>query len=65
MPLLARFACKVAHAFTTATNQVLMQVEGKDGFAVMRKRWASRGLAGIYDGALAFGGGSLMGHYPW
>lgn len=46
-------------------KQVIMQVDGKEGLAVMKKRIALRGPIAAYDGALAFAGGSLMGHYPW
>lgn len=45
--------------------QVIMQVDGKGGLAMMKKRIALRGPIAAYDGALAFAGGSLMGHYPW
>lgn len=46
-------------------SKVIMQVDGKAGMDVMRKRVALRGPLAAYDGALAFAGGSLMGHYPW
>lgn len=42
-----------------------MQVDGKEGLAVMKERIRIRGPIAAYDGALAFAGGSLMGHYPW
>ncbi|CAM9959742.1 unnamed protein product [Pylaiella littoralis] len=47
------------------TYKVIMQVDGKEGLSVMKKRIALRGPIAAYDGALAFAGGSLMGHYPW
>ncbi|CAN0213450.1 unnamed protein product [Ectocarpus sp. 8 AP-2014] len=47
------------------TYKVIMQVDGKEGLTVMKKRIATRGPVAVYDGALAFAGGSLMGHYPW
>eukprot|EP00752_Nemacystus_decipiens_P005781 g5230.t1 len=47
------------------TYKVIMQVDGKEGLMVMKKRIALRGPIAAYDGALAFAGGSLMGHYPW
>ncbi|CAN0415930.1 unnamed protein product [Laminaria digitata] len=42
-----------------------MQVDGKEGLNVMKRRIALRGPIAAYDGALAFAGGSLTGHYPW
>lgn len=44
---------------------MVLQVEGKKGLDVIKKRIALRGPVAIYDGALAFAGGSFMGHYPW
>lgn len=50
---------------TKTPRQVVLQVEGKKGLDVIKKRLALRGPVAIYDGALAFAGGSFMGHYPW
>eukprot|EP00904_Undaria_pinnatifida_P008552 jgi/Undpi1/4827/HiC_scaffold_19.g08180.m1 len=47
------------------TYKVIMQVDGKEGMSMMKRRIALRGPIAAYDGALAFAGGSLMGHYPW
>ncbi|CAM9463625.1 unnamed protein product [Scytosiphon promiscuus] len=51
--------------FANPGTQVIMQVDGKEGLAVMKERIRIRGPIAAYDGALAFAGGSLMGHYPW
>ena len=45
--------------------KTLMQVEGKDGLAVLRTKVKAHGPRVLYAGALGAAGATLVGHYPW
>ncbi|CAM9829981.1 unnamed protein product [Discosporangium mesarthrocarpum] len=47
------------------TLKVLMQVEGKAGTLTLKKKITEHGVGALYQGSLAYGAGSVMGHYPW
>jgi hypothetical protein len=45
--------------------KTLMQVEGKNGLALLRTKVAAHGPRVLYAGALGAAGATLVGHYPW
>ncbi len=45
--------------------KTLMQVEGKDGLAVLRTKMKAHGPRVLYAGALGAASATLVGHYPW
>ena len=42
-----------------------MQVEGKDGMAMLRRKMAVSGPTVLFAGALGAASATLVGHYPW
>jgi hypothetical protein len=42
-----------------------MQVEGKNGMALLRNKMAASGPRVLYAGALGAASATLVGHYPW
>eukprot|EP01128_Nolandella_sp_AFSM9_P010139 TRINITY_DN6964_c0_g1_i1.p1 TRINITY_DN6964_c0_g1~~TRINITY_DN6964_c0_g1_i1.p1 ORF type:complete len:329 (-),score=83.77 TRINITY_DN6964_c0_g1_i1:152-1003(-) len=47
------------------TTKTIMQVEGKDGFRLLRAKVKKSGPTALYQGALGASAGSFVGHYPW
>jgi len=47
------------------TVKTTMQVEGKDGMAKLKTKFAARGPIIFWHGALAASGATFAGHYPW
>jgi len=45
--------------------KTIMQVEGKDGFKLLRQKVSKGGPSVLYHGALAASGGTMVGHFPW
>merc|ERR1712194_746633 len=47
------------------TIKTTLQVAGRDGLVMLKKKVAKFGLWSLYDGALGNMGANLVGHYPW
>lgn len=47
------------------TIKTMKQVEGKTALAKLKNRIREKGIISLYDGALANGILTLIGHYPW
>lgn len=47
------------------TTKTLMQVEGKNGLAVLRSKMKAHGPLVLYAGGLGAASATLVGHYPW
>ena len=45
--------------------QTVLQVEGKEGLALLRNKMAVSGPRVLYAGALGAASATLVGHYPW
>ena len=43
----------------------MLQVEGKEGLALLRNKMAVSGPRVLYAGALGAASATLVGHYPW
>lgn len=41
------------------------QVHGSDGINVLKVKYRSQGISGLYHGALATSLATIVGHYPW
>ena len=42
-----------------------LQVEGKDGLALLKNKIAARGPTVMFHGALAAASATAVGHFPW
>lgn len=42
-----------------------MQVNGKDGVKLLKKRIETHGIKTLYNGAIASGTATMVGHFPW
>ena len=42
-----------------------LQVEGKDGINLLKKRISNNGIKTLYNGSLASMSATFVGHYPW
>ena len=51
--------------FPVDTIKTMRQVEGKNAIIILQKKIKEKGLLSLYDGALANGVLSIIGHYPW
>lgn len=47
------------------TVKTTLQVNGKDGFQMIREKIASEGPSVLYNGAIASVLATIVGHYPW
>ena len=47
------------------TTKTILQVEGKQGLPILRKKIATGGPRVMYAGALGAAGATMVGHYPW
>jgi len=45
--------------------KTIMQVEGKNGFSLLKQKVSKGGIPVLYHGALAASGGTIVGHFPW
>lgn len=46
-------------------TKTILQVEGKDGFKMLRQKVATKGPFVLYHGSLAAASATLVGHFPW
>ncbi|KAG5192318.1 mitochondrial carrier domain-containing protein [Tribonema minus] len=47
------------------TTKTIMQVEGKNGFPALKKKFKANGPSVLYHGAIAASAATFVGHYPW
>ena len=47
------------------TLKTIYQVEGKDGYSVLRNKIKLRGMNVLYHGSFAVSAATIVGHYPW
>ncbi|KAL7482853.1 hypothetical protein ACHAW6_008520 [Cyclotella cf. meneghiniana] len=47
------------------TTKTMMQVHGKEGLALLRKKIVKSGPSALFEGALGASAATWVGHYPW
>ena len=47
------------------TTKTIMQVEGKNGFSILKAKIGKSGPKVLFHGALAASGATYVGHFPW